>query len=99
MSILPNSTALAQYPPSALTPEHDLACAILRTAWTDARSPAPRVRREARAFWTNEAHVQFWDDALGLAGALQRYAALLRTTDPTASLPAQLNLFAWEDVR
>ena len=79
-----------------LDPELALSCAILRKAWHDARTGQGAVRRDARAFWHDPVQVAWWADLLGVP--LQRYAALLRTAAPTASLPAQLS-FSWEDVR
>jgi hypothetical protein len=57
----------------ASTPEFHLVGAILYQVLTDARSRRQDVREEALAFLANPAHLRYWDDFLGLDGALQRY--------------------------
>jgi hypothetical protein len=48
-----------------------LAAAVLAQALKDARSPREAIRHEAEAFLASES-VGWWDEALGLNGALRR---------------------------
>jgi hypothetical protein len=49
-----------------LDPEAALACAVLRQALHDARSPRPDIRQDAQAFLHDDASLDFWANALGL---------------------------------
>ena len=57
----------------AVTPKLHFVGAILHQAAQDAQSPRKDVRKDAVAFWSNPACLQYWEDFLGLQdGALQQ---------------------------
>ena len=71
-----------------LTPELELAGAILRQAVKDLHDPRPHVRDEASAFWQNAATVAYWSELAGID--LKRHAPLVPPQPHE-----QLSLFAW----
>ena len=77
------------------SPEQDLAIARVKLALQDLRSR--HHRRAGLAFFTDRETVTFFDDLLGLEGALVRYAATLAQGAGRAEpVPQQLALFAEE---
>ena len=84
-----------------MNPEQDLAIAVLKLAWLDARSRLHWVRRAALAFWEDGQALALWNDLLDLPeGTLHRRAVqVLQGVEPLAAWPEQLALFATGDDR
>jgi hypothetical protein len=55
-----------------LAPEQRVVVAIFHRALADTRSRHAEVRQDALAFLHDEAALAFWDDLVGLDGALQQ---------------------------
>jgi hypothetical protein len=71
----------------------DLAVALVKQAVQDLRDWDPAIRGAARAWWHDAAAVGFWDDVLGLNGALLRYAAAVPVGAADGQGAVQLALF------
>lgn len=65
-----------------LTPEQVFGAAILQQAWKDLRHPYLRVREDAHHFWSTPDALRYWDDLLGMEGALVRRCLPAAATPP-----------------